>query len=266
MKKKTAKSWCEDATRLIKFPPDREAVQNELQQHLIDKQEDLRQQGIPEEQIEAISIAAMGSAEEIAPQLAAIHRPFWGYAYRISCVILAICFSILLLYALIHAEYLADRLRKPAFTDYVSGTTLVWETYPNTKAKTDKCRITLTQVRFSKNPEPAYADIPRLANCLSADIRITDPRGFAHYDIMEYVWAEDNLGNVYTSQTATSYLPPYPNDHYIHITTNHRIFSTDYRLTFMGYEENGVQWIDLHYDRDGRSFTIRIDLTGGAVT
>lgn len=264
MKKETAKSWCLEATKLIKFPPDREAVQEELEQHLIDKQEDLRQQGIPEEEIEALAIAAMGSAEEIAPQLAAIHRPFWGYAYRVIRIILAIGLSFLLLHAVINAEYLVDRKREPVFTDYVAGTTLRWQTYPNTKTKMDNCRITIEQVRFSKNPEPAYANIPRLSNCLSADIRVTDPRGIIHYDIMEYVWAEDSLGNVYTSPNATSHLPPYPNDHYIRVSSSHRIFSSYYRITFMGYEDNGAQWIDLHYDRDGRSFTIRIDLEGGA--
>ena len=264
MKKETIQSWCADATRLIKFPPDREAVQEELLAHLLDKQEDLRQQGIPENQIEANAIASMGSAEEIAPQLAAIHRPFWGYAYRVCCVLLALTISFLFLYAAINANYLLDRLRKPVFSDFVSGTTLRWRTNPNTKVHVDGCTLTLYQVRFSKNPEPSYADIPVLSNCLSADLRVTDPHGYIHYDIMKYVWAEDSLGNVYTSMTATSHLPSNLSEHYIRISSNHRFFSSDYRLTFMGYEDNGAKWIDLHYDRDGRSFTIRIDLTGGA--
>jgi hypothetical protein len=259
MKKETAKSWCADATRLIKFPPDRETVQEELEQHLIDKQEDLRQQGVPEEQIEALAIAAMGSAEEIAPQLAAIHRPFWGYAYQV-------CTALLILLMIITIPFFYTRMGYrfgfdlPEFPSFGTAEHIHYDAEPDTKVKSGAYTFTLEQVRISGD---VLADVQDEILFLSARIRLQHPQMHNGAELMEFVWAEDNLGNVYHSSSATSHIPAAKSTQFIRVEYYPYWFSNYYILTFYGYCSQDADWIDLHYDRDENSFTLRIELSGG---
>ena len=70
------KKWCQAATDQIRYKPDRAEVEAELMAHMEDKADALRAQGIPEEELENAVLRSMGSAEAIAPQLAAIHKPW----------------------------------------------------------------------------------------------------------------------------------------------------------------------------------------------
>jgi len=89
-------NWCTRAVRGIKYKPDREAVWNELFNHLQDRQEDFMAQGLSENDARIKAMDAMGDPDEIAPLLAKIHRPFWGYAYSISkwILVLILCFAL----------------------------------------------------------------------------------------------------------------------------------------------------------------------------
>ena len=72
--------WLDTATSKIYFRPDRETVRKELTAHL----EDLREaSGMDEE----AAVRAMGDPAEIAEELGRIHRPWWGYVWRLSRVI-----------------------------------------------------------------------------------------------------------------------------------------------------------------------------------
>lgn len=75
--------WCKRATKGIKYRPDRQEVYSELYQHIEDRYLDFLDQGMKEDKAIQMTLCVMGEAEEIAPQLAAIHRPFWGYLYSL---------------------------------------------------------------------------------------------------------------------------------------------------------------------------------------
>ena len=70
------KNWCASATAQIRYKPDRAEVEAELMAHIEDKADALRGKGVPEEEINGEVLRSMGSAEAIAPQLAAIHKPW----------------------------------------------------------------------------------------------------------------------------------------------------------------------------------------------
>ena len=76
--------WCNQAVRLIRYPPDRKEVFEELRQHVDDRSDLFLAQGFSQEEAVEKTLLAMGDADELAPQLAAIHRPFWGFAYSIT--------------------------------------------------------------------------------------------------------------------------------------------------------------------------------------
>ena len=72
--------WCIHAVQKIKYPPDREKVYLELRQHLDDRCEDFLAQGMDADTAAKKACEVMGDPYEIADYLAAIYRPFWGYA------------------------------------------------------------------------------------------------------------------------------------------------------------------------------------------
>lgn len=75
------KDWLDAATAKIRFGPDRKAVRRELAAHL----EDLRASSGLEEDA---ALQEMGDPASIAEELGRLHRPWWGYLWRTSQVIL----------------------------------------------------------------------------------------------------------------------------------------------------------------------------------
>lgn len=75
--------WLDTATRRILFRPDREAVRKELEAHF----EDLREvRGLDDE----AAAAAMGDPESVAEELGRLHRPWWGWLWQASRMVLVL--------------------------------------------------------------------------------------------------------------------------------------------------------------------------------
>lgn len=81
--------WLNAATAKIRFGPDRKAVRQELNAHLEDAIERRSACGQSEDEAEAAALAAMGDPNEIAEELGRLHRPWWGYLWRASQIVLA---------------------------------------------------------------------------------------------------------------------------------------------------------------------------------
>lgn len=81
--------WLETAVSGIRFGPDREAVRSELAAHLEDKAAGLRRAFPDMEETEAQerALASMGDAEEVKFALAKVHRPWLGWLWRITQVL-----------------------------------------------------------------------------------------------------------------------------------------------------------------------------------
>lgn len=90
--KKELDSWVNEATKLIRFDPDRRMVAQELSAHLEDKLLDIQRifPDITEEEAAQRALGQMGDAEEVGRELAKIHRPWLGYLWRTSQVFLGI--------------------------------------------------------------------------------------------------------------------------------------------------------------------------------
>ena len=83
--------WLDKAVAGIRFKPDRAAVRSELAAHLEDKQADLQRifPDLSHEEAENRALAAVGDPEELGRELARIHKPWLGYLWRLSQVLLA---------------------------------------------------------------------------------------------------------------------------------------------------------------------------------
>ena len=255
-------NWCSRAVRQIRYPPDRNAVYKELYQHLQDRCESFTAKGIPDEEAKEMAVAAMGSPEEIAPQLAQIHRPFWGYCYSITKWVLVAAMVITLIHLFIFVTEKYDFWTMP-YRDYhtaqpdgywVRGER-VYYAEPNVSASLDSFRLTVKKVTIRHN-----ASVQDFPDRMYIRLRITKSVPWADNPDM-YLWfrAVDSLGNTYRSYAETDHRSPYlgiaeQKDDPFGIT-----------LDFVLYDcvSRDAEWIELRYNRNGRDFVLRIDLTGG---
>ena len=104
--------WCQKATEKIRYGPDRLVVSQELMDHLEDHRDALMKQGLTQEEAERKALDAMGSAQEIAPQLGAIHKPHLARFCRLVSIVAVIVIIVELLgfsaYVFVSNSILAD--------------------------------------------------------------------------------------------------------------------------------------------------------------
>ena len=265
------KNWCDAAVDRIIFPPDREAVHQELLNHLYDHYDDLVEQGVDRETAQTMALAAMGSAAEIAPQLAAIHRPFWGYLLRATRVLLVLILTVAAVAAsvqLLRTSYYdpSDSVGLQPFDETLAyrdfGTyERVFYAQPGVTARSDGYVFTLTKAavwhRNENDPATAYKD----PDTLYFQMKVFNPRPWAEFtDIGLWIWAEDSLGNTYDCyhEGLINYAP-YISGNYYH--TGPQTYTYD--MWIADYRSQEAEWIEFHYDRSGRDLVWRLDLTGG---
>ena len=100
MDDKAFQTWLDTAVKGIRFGPDRRAVRSELADHLEDRAADLRRifPDLTDEEARERTLAGMGDAAEVGKQLARVHKPWLGYLWRVSQVLLALPLVWLLLF------------------------------------------------------------------------------------------------------------------------------------------------------------------------
>lgn len=82
----SAEQWLKTAVSGIRFRPDREAVERELNEHIEDKIAGLRRifPDMTAEEAQERALSQMGDPAEIGRELTRIHRPWLGYLWRCS--------------------------------------------------------------------------------------------------------------------------------------------------------------------------------------
>ena len=108
--------WLDTATSKIRFTPDRKAVRRELQDHLEDRMEAGKAQGLSPYEAETAATAAMGDPVALAEELGRIHSPWWGRLWRLSQWALAIAVLVTVSSAVPRLrEYLQYQMYDPPF-------------------------------------------------------------------------------------------------------------------------------------------------------
>lgn len=263
MENSKLKNWCETAVSRIRYRPDRKEVEAELMAHMEDKRDALRQNGIPENELEDAVLRSMGSAEEIAPQLAAIHKPFWGYVYTATtCLVLLLAAIVLFLgndYLLSHGtprDYGKDTSDN---FDILAATheEIVLDYAPHVSAQSNGYTYTVTRVGMWKTDWDSWTEYECMFRILITGLYPWESR----HSPIEYFWAEDSLGNRYISYT--NYMHQLTGKHTQIFTPTEGFLSATYDVILRCFDAPNAQWIKLHYDRDGRNIVLHIDLTGG---
>lgn len=257
------RDWRQVATAKIRCKPDREAVQREFHYHMQDKWEALREQGVPEKEIPQRILDDMGSARELAPILAEIHKPHWGYATMIlKWVMVAMIVIACILGNLASNHTITDN----AFTETESGSfSRICLLEPNASFQCDHYRLIIQKAALweSYHSTNHFTNTTTTGYTLRLQFRVTQPPFHPQFNAWEYFWAEDDLGNHYVADMqATVTSPEWGQIHFAGMYS--RIFYDIGYLSISGIPSPDIQWMDLHFDLDGRDMTVRIDLTGGA--
>lgn len=256
--------WCEDATRKIRYGPDREAVREELRQHLDDRSDSFLAQGMKEEEAVKKALEVMGDPDELSVILAQIHRPFWGFAYSIS-KILAIVMAIVALVFIVWKT--ADKLwdpqySQPYYSDYLPS-------YADTENK-HFTRVGLWDPSDSISFGGYTYQLEKCArwdnkaegkDLLRVQIRITNYLPWADWPYAEKLLeAEDNLGNYYVNTWFKDSDQPHSLYGAFANYTEPFVWLMD--VTVYSPDFSGVEWIELR-SMECQDLVLRIDLPGG---
>lgn len=250
MENNKLRKWCEAAASKIRYGPDRAAVEAELMAHMEDKRDALRKKGIPEAELDVAVLRSMGSAEEIAPQLAAIHKPWLGYIYHAVKTLAVIACVFTLLLFLFHGVNVAQTLLAVSNFHSLPANYGPFEYYchPNVSDTSDGYRFQITEAGFR-------ADEPEL--CM--ELQITYQPWMREPNVTRYIWATDSEGNYYPSLVEASF-GDIPRVSFGGSMSTSGILLCDISIQQFS---TSAQWVELHYDRDGRDMVLRIELTGG---
>lgn len=242
--------WCQKATELIRYKPDRREVSKELLNHLEDHRDALMAQGLTPTEAEQKALESMGSAEEIAPQLAAIHKPWIGYLFSLvrAAAVAASAFAIFLavvnvwslVFGIVSAnryDWLPDNF---ASVDYFCR--------PNVSDSSDGRFYQVTEAGYRSQHSEFYFEI-----------RAIYWPHLRHWGTLNEFWAVDSKGNYYASIREAGY-ENIPRLDPLGWSTSNCIGHYHFKITDFDCD---AQWVELHYDRDGRDIVLRIDLTGG---
>lgn len=267
--------WCQVAAGKIRFGPDRRAVESELMDHLQDIFEANTAKGMAPDEAEQKALEAMGSAEELAPQLAAIHKPFWGYALR-TCQVLLVVLLVLCLIPLWKYAANLNLHDAPSFPSFAvfdrasyggdTGRTLYHLSQPNVSISTEAGKFTVTDAAvYTVTKEDGTPTGRRLYLQIKqvSPLPWDEQNKYALFflnDVMYYFFLRDSLGNEY---------PCYADNYngqggaFYSIGEQSGVFSYTRRCWVSDLPAD-AQWVEICYDRDGHSYKMRIHLTGGA--
>lgn len=267
--------WCRDAVSRIVLMQDRITVEQELMGHMEDRYDSLTRQGHSSETAEMLTLASMGNPEEVARELGLIHRPFWGHVVQTTHYLVIGMLCLTLLFG--GLSFLKNFYFRPAFSNPSYG---AYNPYTDTNASlyagqahrtfysSPDCSfseggytVKLTHAALWNSTVQNTVGKAEESDSLYMQLQVTNPLIWADADdISRWLWAEDDLGNRYDATYESA-----PNTESVRVKT-YRVnpWSTVHELILNNFISRDAQWIDLHYDRAGRDYTLRVELTGGS--
>ncbi len=256
MDKMDMSGWLHTAVAGIRFRPDREAVAAELREHIEDKTADLMRifPDMTEEEARERALSQMGDPEEIGKELAKIHKPWLGYLWRASQVVLG---AVLLLAVIVGANYIGG-----GYTGWFKpgeGLPMDWEGCSVTELEHWEGRIKMDGYTLTMSRAALYSweDSRELGVALRTVSPYFWDREGRFY---EQVSAVDSLGNRYPSYYSQYVRRETENWNYLHgISDGHGPFRQDYILWVEELPPE-AEWVRLEYNWMGHEFSMTVEL------
>ena len=260
-----AEDWIRRAAGGIRFGPDRRDAEQELREHIADRAGTLvRVRGLDPEEAETEALKRMGDADVLRQELSAVHRPLWGYLWRLSQVLLRteLAITVILILGLVLLASRDWEIGDAVFGDWDgrSGRVALASEYSPSEEKAEVDGWTITMERagrkedgtlhmdlksFCWKPWLKFARFTQRLTAVDSQGRIYPNLGNWTQDREATgIWGQANQGN----GGILSSLP--------------HLFTQDYIVEVLGVSPD-AEWIRLEYDFMGRSFTMTQNLTGG---
>lgn len=272
MKRAEFDRWCRTAVAGIRYRPDREMVRSELLAHLEDRFEaELEHYETPDEAAQA-ALRAMGDAAELAPQLASVHRPFWGYAltavrWMLAASVLVLAF-ILVLFPFRYpaasggaTHWFYTTTEVGVVHEFQDGT--AWKLMdidPDAEDSSDGFHFDVSRAVLLRYDDDLYDSGDGYS--FEFLVEVTSFWNWSRLSELpiDQFYAVDSLGNEYCAYS------DYVRDDQLAVCgnlTRNGPFSHTMEMWLVNFCSQEAQWIELRYDREGRDIVLRIDLTGG---
>ncbi len=204
--------WLDLAVSGIRFGPDREAVRAELAEHIEDRAADFMRifPDMEEKEAQERALAGMGDAWELKKELARVHRPWLGYLWRATQVLVWTALALILIAALGGgADLLRDQWyqHQDAQRAWAVRRALYEDGVPDWEGE----RLAVFEPDVQVRLDRAALSVPRAAwwrennkDRLYLQVRVTWDRPWeANRYIFFQLWAEDDLGNRYWQEKNT---------------------------------------------------------------
>ena len=275
MSRDAFESWCKEACSYIRFPPDRPRVARELLEHLEDRFEQAREGGLSEAEAERFALCAMGDAKETGRALCKVHRPCFGFFWKLSQFVLWMSVFIAMMSSCGTrvSEYFTGYgpgIPEPElYSGYVTLADGQYERTstelkPDCRARCGGYSFRVAKAVYSKNVplDPAASEEGETVT-LYFTLAASHPLPWAGspVGVNASLYAVDDLDNRYVTYWHFEDWPQSKGELGL-IGDSRTLFG--YR---MGMQVTGLdpqaEWLELRYDRMGREFAMRIDLERG---
>jgi len=283
--------WVELAVASIRFPRDRKVVAAELREHVEDKVADLMRifPGMSRSEATQRALSQMGDAREIGKELGRIHKPWLGYIWRVTQVVMILVLMTAAFrwgswawYEVENWWQYRDGIGYMEYLDecYITGKDPFDESSPWYDPAQPETGIVRTPLRTWRPEGSARTKHYLFRPGRAALWSFTDKDGeedwwlYMELKVSGLPWeplsqgaawhisATDNLGNYYYNsyETYELRLERDEDESYVMINTEDMGFFTQtLRLQISAFPV-GVEWLRLNLDRGGESWSMTIPL------
>lgn len=265
----TRSEWLDTATARVRFSRDRERVRRELEDHLNDRIDAAREQGMDYPEASAAAVEAMGDPEPLAVELGKVHSPWLGRLWVLSRV-LAVFALLVLVLAFLSGNlwsplrttllgYGVWELEVPPEVEDINGRTItrtgLWEDMDLGEQGGYHWRVPLAFTQYSANQDTGGDGIYSMELHLTAETaRFWEPWA----DSETVLAVEDNTGCQYSSWLPAGGTEAAP---YFYANGSSDGLGKSHATVYIYFmpDNRDLKWLDLTIG----DTVLRVDLEGG---
>ena len=265
--------WLQEATKYIRFAPDRRAVERELHDHYQDLFDRQLARGKSRYEAERAAMAALGDPADIAADLGRLHAPWWGYVWRASRWIAVVC-ALWLLFSLgslaeLEAPYSPRVPENGLISTYADGSTSrtdilrTWS--PSGSAKLGQYRLSAPVVWLEQtDPTPDNAgdgnkDRFQLTICLKVSTwKLWEACSGDKFLILNHV-VTDSAGNFYGRWDRDYSMYDLPGHYSLHCYSFDGLPGAVWYEVYLELPEGEApEWVKIPFGRSGEYITVNL--------
>lgn len=247
--------WAADATSLIRFAPDRNAVMEELLAHMEDSICAKVEAGNDPAAAEEMTLKEMGEPYIVAKEMARIHRPFWGYLWKITNILkIIVLIYIAISPAVLGLKHFNNRYDPNLYySESPKGYRLLADFTPKEYVKTNGYKVSIARIQIWQTGKNT-----RFAKYT---LKVTNINPWLYGPLFTYyMYTVDNLNNRYNFRY--SQYGPLPGKETCGNLAYSGMFKTYFEMWITDIDLNASE-LKLCFNLYGNDFNITIPVVGG---